>query len=498
MVRASLLYQSTSQSITPISTLAESANLNLTGRLRSVCRSTVSTSALSSLLSSLNNGNSGFDVTSAVAAVIAAERQPETLLQNQQTALNAQASALQQLGSQASLLTTALQALGDDAGTLSDASATSSDTSVLTATAAPGTAAGTHTVVVQSLAATGSGYSAEQSSNSATLASGDFDLVVGGKTTHFTTGSGNGSDDTLNELAASINAAGVGVNASVVNDANGARLALVAQSSGTAADFTIANDTSGLQLTKGTAGADASLKVDGVPVTSATNTVTGAVAGLTLSLQSVNQNAVTVSTAPDTSAITTAVSSFVSAYNTIIQNLNSQFTYNSNTKTEGTLGSDSVARSLQSDVLSATNLNIGSGAYSTLASIGISTQQDGTLSLDSSKLNAALSSNFSGVVAFFQGTISSSATTPGFATSFASTLSNYTDATQGAFTVDLKSISNEYKDLGNQIDDFERYIASQQTLLTTEYNNANIALQQLPQQIKQVQAILGDNSSSSK
>ncbi len=458
--------------------------------------STVSTSALGSLLSSLNNGNSGIDVTSAVASILAAERAPETALQNQQTTLNTQASALQQLQSQASSLTTALQTLGDTGGALSDSNATSSNTAVVNATAAPGTAAGTHAVVVKTLAATGSGYSAEQSSGSSALASGSFGLTVNGSTTTFNVGSGDGTADTLDELAQTINTQGIGVSASVVNDANGARLALVAQSSGTAADFSITNDTSGLALKKGTAGTDASLTVDGIPVTSATNTVTGAVAGLTLTLQSVSTNPVTVSTQPDTSAISSAVSSFVSAYNTIVKNLNSQFTYNAGSNSEGTLSSDSTARSLQSDVLGAANLNIGSGAYATLASIGVSTQQDGTLSLDSSKLNAALSGNFSGVVAFFQGTTSGSTTTLGFATSFANTLNNYTDATQGAFTVDLKSISNEYTDLGNQIDDFERYIATQQTLLTTEYNNANIALQQLPQQIKQVQTLLGENTSS--
>ncbi len=452
--------------------------------------STSSTTALSSVLSALNNGSSGIDVTSAVASIIQADRAPEVAWQAQQTALNNQATAIQQLESEAAAVTDSLQSLGDVTGAFNTVSATSSNTSVVSASAAPGTAAGNHTIEVDNLAVTGSWYSAEESSSSAALPSGSFDLTSGGNTKTFSTVGGV----TLDQLAASINSAAVGVTASVVNDSNGARLALVAQNSGTAADFSITNDTA-LQLQQGTAGKDALIQVDGVPVTSASNTVTGAINGLTLSLQSAPQppSPVTVSLAPDATSIQSSLSSFVSAYNTLITDLNQQFTFNGSTSSEGVLAADSSARSLQNDVLGAANLNVGSGSITNLASLGITTNQDGTLTLNTQTLGQSISTNYQGVVNFFQGTGGK----PGFASTVTTTLNSYTDPSQGAFTVDLASNSNEFQDLGSQINTFELYIASQQTVLTAEYNNANIALQQLPEQIKQIQTLLGENTSGS-
>ncbi len=451
--------------------------------------STTSTSALSGLLSALNNGATGIDVTSAVASVIYADRAPERAWQAQQATLNSQASALQQLESEASAVTVALQSLGDANGTFSSVTATSSSTGIVTASASAGTSPGNHTVEVIGLAVTGSAYSTEETSSSATLPSGSFTLTGSAGSLTFNTGSGS-TISTLDQLAAAINTAALGVNASVVNDANGARLALVAANPGTAGDFSVSNDT-GLQLTK-TAAKDASLNVDGVPVSSSSNTVTGAVAGLTLNLQSAGPGTqVSIGVTPDSSSIETAVTSFTNAYNVLVKDLNSQFTFNSATSSEGVLSSDSTARALQNDVLSTANLSVGSGTFPSLSSIGVSTNQDGTLSVNSQALSNALSTDYQGVSNFFQGTSSDT----GFASSVISTLSNYTDPSQGSFTVDLQSLASENQDLTNQTNTFELYIATQQTVLTAEYNNANIALQQLPQQIKQVDALLGQNTS---
>ena len=455
--------------------------------------STASTTALSSVLSALNNGASGIDVTSAVASIIAADRAPETIWQSEQTTLSSETSAIQQLETESSSLTVSLQALGDPLGALSSLNAVSSDTAAVTASASSGAASGTHTVVVNTLATTGSWYSSEESSSSAALPAGSFQITSSsGASTTFTTGNGV---NTLDQLAAAVNNAGVGVTASVVNDENGSRLAVVANTSGASADFSVST-TGGLTFTRaGNAAQDASLDVDGVPVSSASNTVAGAISGLTLTLTGTNTSATpaTITVSPDSSSIESAVNSFVTTYNALVSDLNSQFTFSGSTSSEGVLSSDSTARALQEDTLAAANFSSGSGTYQSLASIGISTNQDGTLSLNASQLNQALSSNYESVVGFFQG----SNTDPGFASSLISTLSNYIDPTQGAFTVDLQSLSDENQDLTNQINTFELYIATQQTALTTEYNNANIALQQLPNQIKQVQTLLGENSSGS-
>jgi flagellar hook-associated protein 2 len=149
-------------------------------------------------------------------------------------------------------------------------------------------------------------------------------------------------------------------------------------------------------------------------------------------------------------------------------------------------------QSLQSDLLNASNYNSGGSTLNTLDALGISTNADGTLALNTSTLNKAISSNPSAVASFFQGSASD-----GFAATLSSTLDTYTNFTGGAFTVDLQSISSENQDLTNQTNTLELYLSSQKTILTAEYNAADIAIQQLPQKLKQMQALLNPNSSSS-
>ena len=92
------------------------------------------------------------------------------------------------------------------------------------------------------------------------------------------------TNNTLDGLAAAITKPNIGVTASVVNDSSGARLAIVSNTSGAASDLTINNAGSSLSFTKGATGTDASLTVDGVPISSASNTIANSVAGLTLNL----------------------------------------------------------------------------------------------------------------------------------------------------------------------------------------------------------------------
>jgi flagellar hook-associated protein 2 len=185
----------------------------------------------------------------------------------------------------------------------------------------------------------------------------------------------------------------------------------------------------------------------------------------------------------------------VTAFNTLISDVNSQFDYNSTTNTAGTLSGDSTVQSLQQSLLSITNFastSSGSSIFSSLTSLGITTNSDGTLTLNSSTLTSALQNNSAAVANFFQGDAFD-----GFASTLTSTLDSYTDYTSGAFTVDLKSIKAEYDDLTDQTNSLEVYLSSQQTILTAQYNAADIAIQQLPQKLKQINALLNPNSTSS-
>jgi flagellar hook-associated protein 2 len=448
-----------------------------------------SSTNLSSILSALGSSSSGIDVQSAVEEALAAESGPLVQWQDQQSTLQTQTSGLNSIESDVTTLENSLQALSDPAGVLTSMTATSSDSSIVGASAAAGTAAGTHVIEVNNLATSDSWYSTDVASSTTDLAAGTFSIQVGSSTPiTVTTGSGV---NTLTDVANYINDQNAGVSASVVTDANGARLALVSTSSGAANNFTVSGG-SGLTFTQATKGQDASLTVDGIPIDSASNTLSGAVNGLTLNLTGASPGIqVSVTVAPNESDVSQAVQAFVSAYNTVIGDVNTQYSVSSSNQ-EGALAGDPVISSLQSMLLGAGSYTASSSSVSTLADLGITMNKDGTLTLDDSQLNSAIQNNFSAVQNFLQGTSSN-----GFASTLNKQLTTLTDSVSGAFTVDLQSISAENTDLQNQINNFDTYLTSQQTYLTNEYNQADIALQELPIEEKQIDAELGISSSSS-
>jgi flagellar hook-associated protein 2 len=411
------------------------------------------------------------------------------------------------------------------------------------------------------------------------------------------TGSGN-TGDTLTDLATAINNDSLGVTATVVSDSTGSRLAIISNTSGVAADFSISSSytswtapelTSGEALAAGTIkltgatstagsatititngetyaqlatainsatdsggnslgltatattdssgntnlsivssdgstlftidqpsatsgslgftqsveGADASLTVDGIPIDSASNTVTGAISGVTLTLLGASSTtAVNLTVASDASAVSTAINQFVTDYNTAIGLLTKQFTVSTSTDSsgnttsgEGALGSDPTIRALQSTLQSALSYTYtptsGTTTISSLYNLGITVGDDGTLTVDSSTLNSALTNNASDVQNFFQG-----AALNGFAASLDTAVDTYTNAATGAFKVDLSSIATENSDLTTQINNFEStYIAAQEIQLTAMYTKAETALESLTTTMDQINALLTTKSS---
>jgi flagellar hook-associated protein 2 len=125
--------------------------------------------------------------------------------------------------------------------------------------------------------------------------------------------------------------------------------------------------------------------------------------------------------------------------------------------------------------------------------MGISMNDDGTLSVDSSTLDNAIQNNFSQVQQFFEGT-----SLNGFSSTLSNQLQGLTDASDGGFTVELSSLQSNYNDLQDNITNFEaNYITPLQTSLTAEYNAAEIALQELNTTTQEVNTELGNNNTSS-
>ncbi len=451
----------------------------------------MATSDILNALSSSGLGTGqGIDVTATVSQLIANLRGPEQVWQTQQKLLQGQSSALTQLNTEVTALSNTVDSLNDPAGALTARSVTSSQPAVATATASNSTPVGSHTVVVNNLATSSSYYSGALANSTTALPAGAFTIQVGsGQATTITI---DNSNNTLVGLAAAITNANLGVSASVVNDASGARLAIVSNTSGAASDLTITNVDSSLSFTKGATGTNASLTVDGVPIGSASNTVSDTVAGLTLNLVGAEPNTqVQIAVSPDTTKVTQAVTDFVIAYNTIIQDLSSQFTYNSSTNSAGPLAGDGGARTVQTELLSAVTYSGAGNAFNTLASLGVSMNNDGTLTIDNAKLSAAVNSDFAGVQNFFH-----PSTGTGFASSLHAQLAPLTDPTQGAFSIELKGMSDGQRSFQDQIDNYEVYIATQRTLLTQQYTQVDLALRQLPLLQQQINSELGVTTNS--
>jgi flagellar hook-associated protein 2 len=360
---------------------------------------------------------------------------------------------------------------------------------------ASGTAAG---FSITSEDYTGKSWKSPDMPTGATLGANSVTLTIGGTPTTIATTSG----ETYAQLATAINNLNLGVTATAGSDANGTNLTLASSDGST--PFTI-NEPS-FSFTEASTAANASLTVDGVPISSASNNVTGAISGVTLNLLgSSSGSTIDLTVASDASQVSTAINQFVTDYNTAIGLVTAQFKESSTTDSsgntttsQGVLASDPTIVGLQSTLEQAlsyvyTPATGTTTTVSTLGDLGISVGDDGTLTVDSTTLNNALTNDPTDVQNFFEGPALN-----GFANSMYSAVNTYTNAANGAFEVDLSSISTENTDLTTEINDFENnYIASQQTILTAEYSSAEVALQQLPEEMQQLNAELGFNSNGS-
>jgi flagellar hook-associated protein 2 len=449
----------------------------------------------------------GFDVTSTVNQIVTNLQSIERPWKDQLTALQDRDTALSSLGTQLSTLTSDLQALTDFNGTMAYKTGSSSNTDVLHLSSASASAvAGTHTVIVQNLA---------QVSTAATDAIKATDLVAGGIT--FKIGNGEwktvnvgdaSTEATIAGLSAAINNADLGVTANVLTNADGtARLSLVSKTDGSAGQITIAdstnNPTSPTSISDNTTsdtnanlgftviqnGIDATLKVDGVMVTSASNTVSNAIPGVTFQLLSTGTSdsnstppSIQVVIDNDTSSIETAIAKLVTDYNATIKAINAQEGKDSSGNPEPLYGTG-VAAQIQGGLLTAVSRSFGSNAINSLIALGIKATPtaDGTITLDADKLTSALNSSFDQVVSLFQDMGS-------FGAAFMETLDGLgtNSATGGAVALALKENSSQESTLNDNIDRQEGVIAAQKIRLTTELNLANQILQAIPQQMDQV------------
>jgi flagellar hook-associated protein 2 len=426
----------------------------------------------------------GFDVATTVTQILASEKAIETPWNTQLTALKAQDTALTSLGTDLSALSTSLQALTDFQGVFSAKLGASSNTNVLDLTSASATAvAGSHTIEITQLAQTSSNASTAVSAANNTLSG---TLTIQGHTFNVDSADNN---NTLSTLSAAINAADIGVSASVITDSSGSRLSIVSGTSGAAGQLTISaslTDASSNPVTfpsgSGQVGQDAKLTVDGVSVTSPSNTVTTVIPGITFQLLALSTAPVQVQITDDTTSIGTAISSFVSAYNKVIGDINTQEGKDSSGNPEPLMGSPVLAQ-LQGALTGSLFTGAASGSIKNITQLGISMNNDGTLTLNADTLNSALNSHLADVTGFLQNSGS-------FGQTMSTTLNNLgTQAPNGSIYLVQQQNAAQETALNTDISNEDALLSAQQTQLTNELNTANQILQSIPSQLNQINEI---------
>lgn len=363
-------------------------------------------------MGSVSNLFGGLDVQGIVSQLMWAERAPVRSLQARITTYQNKIEAYNQLNSKLSDLLASLTNLSN-ADTFSAKTASSSNESALTATAGGSATEGTYLIDITRLALYDNFVTDTQfSSSNASIGTGSFNLQVGTSSATITIDSSN---NTLDGLRRAINDAHLGATAAVIYDGTGYRLTITSQQSGSSSAITISNNT--LTLSDGTtpltfsrthniadvSELDASLTVNGLSVTSASNQVEDVIPGVTLNLLAPTSSTVTLTVSNDLETVENNIRDFVDAYNDVYQYLNSQFAYVAAAGTSGPLAGEMIVRDIQRRLAGVVTSSVSglTGSLTTLASVGIRLQNDGTLSIDSDDLEDALENHFDEIAALF-------------------------------------------------------------------------------------------------
>ncbi|MDP1996706.1 MAG: flagellar filament capping protein FliD [Gallionella sp.] len=416
-------------------------------------------------------------MNSIVSQLMTVERQPIAKLNSREVGYQAKLSAYGSVKGAVAGFQSALQGLNSPSK-FNTLKATPSDASVLSASATSIAVAGTYSLDVTSLsqaqklvaggttsstAAISDGVATTVTFDFGTISGGAFDSGTGKYTGAVFTSNGSGtksiaidsSNNSLQGVRDAINAAQIGVTATIVNDGSATpyRLVLSSDNNGVSnslkvsasggdgtIDTLLAHDPAGTQNLEETVTAqNAVFKVNGISISKTSNTVSDVIQGVTFTL---NKEAATASltVARDTAGVNSSISSFVKAYNDLAATLKNLSAYDSATKQAATLQGDSTVRTLQSQLRSMLSTPVvgTSGALTTLADIGIISQRNGSLALDQTKLDSAMASNFSDVASLF--------TSVGKATDSLVGFNNATTATKaGSYAVTVTQIATQGK-----------------------------------------------------
>lgn len=462
-------------------------------------------------ISSLGVG-SNLDLSTLLTQLQTAESLPLQDIKSRATSFTSKLTAFGQISSALATLQTAANKLAAPAF-FQGVKATVASTDVLTSSTDTTAAAGTYGINVTQLAQAQSMVAVGQASAKTAIGNGtitiDFGTISGGALDPVTgkyTGASftadpartavpitiDSSNHTLEGIRDALNAAKAGVKATIVNDGTGTpnRLVLTSTTTGKISSMRVSvtgdaalqnllgNDPAGTQnLQQTVAAQNAELTVNGIAVTSATNSVKEAIQGTTLNLLKTGSTSMVA--AADTSSVESAVNDFVKAYNGLQGTAATLTAYDADAKKGSALSGDSTLRNLMTRVRQALVVPQGTGvnAKKVLTEIGVSFQKDGTLAVDSAKLHTATTTDLDGVAKLFS---SDAGSTGGYGKQISKLVDDLT-STGGALQVatdglnkTLDQLSDQYNKMQDHVDaTVERYRTqfTQLDLLVSSMNN---------------------------
>lgn len=305
------------------------------------------------------------------------------------------------------------------------------------------------------------------------------------------------ADDTVNDVVSKINAAGAPINASTFNTggATGTKLLINAKQGGLAGRVVIDSGTTGLNLTQSQEGLDAVVQLSGngstpVVFSSATNTFTSIVAGLSIDISSVSTSPVTVTVSENGDALVDAIKSFVDGYNKLASTLADTTKFDADTTTAGLLQGDQTAISLQSMLRDIVGRRFGSGTINNLTQIGIKVS-GGQITFDETALRDKLATDPDGVKDFFSNADS------GVAASVGKSIKAYVDAANGILFHRIDALETQQTNLQSRIDALNVLIDSKRTRMANQFLLLEKTLASLKSQQNSLASLTTNSSISS-
>lgn len=441
-----------------------------------------------------------------------------TKAQTQITTIQSQQTAWGDVKSRLTNFLTDIQALeSDDA--FGTKVATTSDSSIATISGTSDADEGTHSLVVNQLATNTKVVGGQVSTDTATVLGISGTLTLKSSTSSADDSATATDDitisatDSLNDVVDKINAKTQtsGVKASLVdnhlvlaeNDAGAKTLAVSADSANVLSSLGISSDE-----TTTTTGQAAKFELDGVSVERNTNSVSDAIKGVTINLSKSSSDAVTLSLTNDTSKATSAVSTLVSQYNSLMSLISDDLDVgdpSSSDNTQGALVGDSELTRLQSQLSSLMTSSATNGTALNASKLGISiTDNDGTVGFDEDTFKKQLASDPDAVKNFFyQSTKSVTGTTTsesGYAATLGTLANSYlsdTSANKGVIAVKLSGYTATISDLNDQIDKFTSALEAKKDHYVDIYTRLDTAMMKAETQLSYVTSLTSSSSSSS-